>query len=298
MSRKRDRRSRSEKDGGSASKPVETRTRPDAEVRARQAPGLGVALGRAILAVGSSPLILATAFCALLATWAVFGVFGFPGTPRVLAIAMAISPAHLFLTDVPVALGAGSEVAVLAAFAALIALRAVTFSLLTLLLRSALGAETDLRLVRRRLPAAAGGFAALYVGEIGLVLVASTVLPGFLGQLAVLVIPAAIYFLSLVPVVAVLEGASIREAVARGTRAVRRPGTGHLAFAAGYFLFIYLAASVSPFGPIAPATPTILTWAFGMAMTFLHVAALGALVLRWMAMREDGPHSPARGRAS
>jgi hypothetical protein len=298
MSRKRDRRSSADKAGASASKPAETRTRPDTEVRTRPTPGVGVALGRAILAVGSSPLILATAFGSLLATWAVFGAFGFPGTPRVLAIAMAISPAHLFLTDVPVALGAGSEVAVLAAFAALTALRAVTFSLLTLLIRSALRAEADLRMVGRRLPAAAGGFAALYVGEIGLVLVASTVLPGFLGQLAILVIPAAIYFLSLVPVVAVLEGSSIRDAVARGTRAVRRPGTGHLPFAAGYFLFIYLAASVSPFGPIAPATPTILTWAFGMAMTFLHVAALGALVLRWVAMREDVPPSTPRGRAS
>jgi len=242
--------------------------------------------------------VLVGAFGSLLATWAVFGAFGFPGTPRVLAIAMAISPAHLFLTDVQVALGAGSEVAVLGAFAALTVLRAVTFSFLTLLLSGALGTGPDLRVVARRLPAAAAGFAALYIAEIGLVLVASTVLAGFLGQLAILVVPAAIYFLSLVPVVAVLEGGSIRQAVARGTRAVRRPGTGHLPFAAGYFLFVYLAASISPFGPIAPVTPSILTWAFGMAMTFLHVAALGALVLRWLAMREDVPPSLPSERPS
>ncbi|HEX2025466.1 MAG TPA: hypothetical protein VHH92_03630 [Actinomycetota bacterium] len=295
MSRKRDRRS----PAGKADAPTKltgTASRPAAGDR--PVPGFGVALGRSVLAVGSSPLLLAAASGSLLATWAVFGAFGYPGTPRVLAIAMAISPAHLFLTDVQVALGAGSQVAVLGAFAALTVLRAVTFSLLTLLLGAALGTGTDLRAVGRRVPAAAGGFAALYIGEIGLVLVASSVLAGLLGQLAILVVPAAIYFLSLVPVVSVLEGASIRDAVTRGFRAVRRPGTGHLPFAAGYFLFIYLAASVSPFGPIAPATPTAPTWAFGLAVTFLHVAAMGALVLRWLAIRDDVPLSAAKDRPS
>jgi hypothetical protein len=297
VSRKRDRRSSASKATPSGSKAPETREPGDRADAGRPVPGIAVALGRAVLAVGASPILLAAAFASLLATWAVFAGFGFPGSPRVLAIAMAISPAHLFLTDVPVALGAGSEVAVLGAFAALAALRAVTFSFLTLLLGAALRGRADVRAAARRLPAAAGGFAALYIGEVGLVLVASTVLTGFLGQLAILVVPAAIYFLSLIPVVGVLEGVSIREALSRGTRAVRRPGTGHLAFAAGYFLFIYLAASVSPFGPIAPATPTILTWAFGLAMTFLHVSVLGALVLRWLALRDQVPASQAR-RAS
>jgi hypothetical protein len=294
VSRKRDRRSSASKAAPSPSKTEETGDRADQRDAGRPVPGIAVALGRTVLAVGSSPVLLAAAFGSLLATWAVFAGFGFPGTPQVLAIAMAISPAHLFLTDVPVALGAGSEVAVLGAFGALAVVRAVTFSFLTLLLGAALRGRADVRAVARRLPAAAGGFAALYIGEVGLVLVASTLLTGFLGQLAILVVPAAIYFLSLVPVVGVLEGASIREALARGTRAVRRPGTGHLAFAAGYFLFIYLAASVSPFGPIAPATPTILTWAFGLAMTFLHVSVLGALVLRWLALRHEVPASPSR----
>jgi hypothetical protein len=62
-----------------------------------------------------------------------------------------------------------------------------------------------------------------------------------------------------------------------------------------YFLFLFYAASISPFGPLAPATPGVLTWAFGLVMTFLHVGVLGGLVYRWLAVRDRLPGAAAPG---
>jgi hypothetical protein len=244
-------------------------------------------LARALRTVGSSPLVLAVAFLSLLLTWVLFAILGVEGDPRFLALLMAISPAHLFFTDGSVALLGGSPVAALGSLAGLAALRAVTFTLLILLIDGTLRSEISGRGIAGRLPRAAGGFATLYLGEVVLVVVLSAVLPAVLGQFSVVVVPAAIYFLALAPVVATVEGVSIREGLIRGLRAARLPGTGHLGLALGYFLFLYLAAAISPFGPVAPATPTVLTWAFALLMTFLHVSVLGTLVLRWVAVRDQ-----------
>jgi hypothetical protein len=50
---------------------------------------------------------------------------------------------------------------------------------------------------------------------------------------------------------------------------------------------------------LAPATPEILTWAYGLVMTFVHVAVLGALVFRWGEVRDQvtaGSPPPESGR--
>jgi hypothetical protein len=239
---------------------------------------------RALRTVGSSPPVLAAAFLSLLGTWALFAFLGVDGDPRFLALLMAISPAHLFFTDGSVALLGGSPAAAVGSLAGLAALRAVTFTLLMLLIDAALRSETSGRGVAGRLPRAAAGFASLYLGEVVLVVVLSAVLPAVLGQLSLVVVPAAIYFLALAPVVATVEAVSIREGLVRGLRAARLPG--QLGLALGYFVFLYLVAAISPFGPLSSATPTVLAWAFALLMTFLHVSVLGALVLRWVAVRD------------
>lgn len=248
-------------------------------------PRVTESLARALRIVGSSPLLLAVGFLSLLSTWGLFASLGIEGDPRFLALLMAISPAHLFFTDGSVALFGGSAVAALGSLAALAALRAVTFTLLILLIDGTRRSEISGRRIAGRLPRAAASFATLYLGEVVLVVVLSAVLPAVLGQFSVVVIPAAIYLLALAPVVVTVEGVSIREGLLRGLRAVRLPGTGHLGLAVGYFVFVYVAAAISPFGPLSPATPTVLAWAFALLMTFLHVSVLGTLVLRWAAVR-------------
>jgi hypothetical protein len=259
-------------------------------------PGLGVTLARGLRVVGSSPAILATAFLGLLATWATFVVLGAEASPRFLAVAMAISPANLF-TDVPVAFSAREPELVLASVAGLAILRAATFSLLISLIDQGLEGTPDLRTAVRRLPRAGLTLMAVYLVEVGVVVVLLQLVAGFLGQLSLLVVAAAIYFLAFVPVVAVLEGDGVQAAFRRGARASRLPGTRHLTLVLLYFLFLFYAASISPFGPLAPATPTVLTWAFGLAMTFLHTGVLGGLVYRWLAVRDQVPVAQTAARA-
>jgi hypothetical protein len=254
-------------------------------------------VARGLWALGGSPVTLAAAFLALLATWAAFVVLGVEATPRFLAVVMAVSPAHLF-TDVPVAFGAGTAVLTVAAVVGLALLRAVTFGLLTLLMRETLdGGGADLRAAARRLPRAVLNLFTVYVVEVGLVVVLLQLVAGFLGSLSIIVVVAALYFLTFVPVVAAVEGVSFQEAFRRGFRAARLPGTRHVTLVVAYFLLLFYAASVSPFGILAPATPTVLVWGFAMLTTFIHVGVLGALVYRWLAVRDQVPAGPAPARS-
>jgi hypothetical protein len=256
-------------------------------------PGMGVTLARGLGVVGSSPVVLVTAFLSLLATWATFVSLGVEATPRFLAVAVAISPAHVF-TDVPVAFASRDPGSVVLSVVLLAALRAATFGLLISLIGDAFRGRPDLRAAVGRLPRVGLTLLAMYLIEVGLVVLLLQVVAGFLGQLSLLAVGASIYFLAFVPVVAVVEGEGVQGAFRRGARASRLPGTRHAMLVLVYFLFLFYAASISPFGPLAPATPDVLTWAFGLVMTFLHVGVLGGLVYRWLAVRDlvPGPEDP------
>jgi hypothetical protein len=294
MSRKRKRRSvRAPSSQTPADLTSAPATRPEEPETAPPFPSFAASLARGLAAVGSSPIVLIASFVSLLATWAAFVALGTDSTPRLLAVAMAISPAHLF-TDVPVAFAATDPVGLLVGLAGLALLRGTTFAAVIALLAEALQGGTDLRGAVRRIPGAALTLATIFLVEVGLVVVLLQLVAGFLGQLAPVLVAAAIYFLAFAPVVAVLEGTGLRDAFRRGLRAARLPGAQHVVLVVAYFVFLFFAASISPFGPLAPATPTVLVWAFGLAMTFLHVAVLGALVLRWLAVRDAIPAGPPR----
>jgi hypothetical protein len=262
-------------------------------------PPFAPSVARGLWSVGGAPVTLAWTLLSLLATWAVFVALGVESTPRLLAVLMAISPAHLF-TDVPVAFGAGGGLLILVGLAGLALVRAVTFGLLTLLI---LGwfedGRADVRVALRRLPGALSALFTVYLVEVGVVFVLLQLAAGFLGPLSLLVVVAALYFLAFVPVVAVVEGGSLQGAFRRGFRAARLPGTRHLTLVMAYFLLLFYAASVSPFGLVAPATPSVLVWAFGMVVTVIHAGVLGSLVYRWLVVRDQVSGEPAsRGRSA
>lgn len=247
-------------------------------------PPLGTSLARGLGVVGPSPLILATAFLSLLATSGAFVALGVELTPRFLAVAMAISPAHLF-TDVPVAFSPTDVPGLLASVAGLAILRSVTFSLLIALIAGGLDGVPDFRAAVRRIGRPVLTVLSIYLLEVGLVVVVLQLFAAFLGQFAPLVVAASIYFLAYVPVVAVMENTSLRTAFGLGTRAARLPGLRHMSLVLVYYVVLSIAAAISPV--LAPATPSVLTWAFGLAMTFVHVGVLGALVFRWKEVRDQ-----------
>jgi hypothetical protein len=258
-------------------------------------PGLGITLARGLGVTGSSPVILATAFLGLLATWATFVLLGAEASPRFLAVAMAISPANLF-TDVPVAFAPGDTVLVVVSVVVLALLRSVTAGLLIALIADGFEGRPNLRAAVLRLPRIGSTLAAVYLVEVGVVVVLLQLVAGLLGQLSLLVVAAAIYFLAFVPVIAVMENEGLQGSFRRSVRAARLPGTRHLTLVFLYFLFLFYAASISPFGTLSPATPSLPTWVFGLALTFLHVSVLGGLVFRWRAVRDQVPSGPAPPR--
>jgi hypothetical protein len=255
-------------------------------------PPLGSSLARGFSAVGSSPAIVVLSFLSLLATWAVFVGLGVEPGARLLALLMSLSPAHVF-SDVPVAAATGDAVAALIGVIGLGVVRAITFGLLTLLIADVLRTgNPDLRAAIRRLPRLGAGLFSLYVVEVAAVVVLLQVLVGFLGPFGIVAVVAALYYLVMAPVVLAAEGASAREALRRSVRASRLPGSRHLAVVMLYFLVLYIGSSVAPFGPVSPATPTIPIWSFALGATFVHAGFLGALVFRWIAVRDRVPAGP------
>lgn len=261
-------------------------------------PPLPTSVARGLWSVASAPVTLAWTFLSLLLTWGVFVMLGQPPTPPILAVLLSISPAHL-LADLPVAFGAEGGVAVLVALAGLGLVRAVTFGPLILLIQGwHEDGRPEPRRALRRLPAALSGLFTVYLVEVAVMYALLAVASGFLGQLAPLAVAAALYFLAFVPVVAVVEGGSLQTTFRRGFRAARFPGTRHLTLVMAYFLLFFYAASVSPFPFASPATPSPLVWAFALVATLTHAGVLGALVYRWLAVRDQVSGDPAPRRGS
>lgn len=254
-------------------------------------PALGVSLARGFLVVGRSPAILGVAFLSLLAAWATFTALGIDVGPRTLSLLLSAPPVHVF-SDAPVALGPGtSALFPVLAIAGLAALRGISFGLLLLLIVQGLReGRTSLRDALRTLPRTSLVLGGLYLLQFGLVVAVFQLLVGFLGQLAVLSIAAGLYFLVFAPVVAAAEGDGPRVALRRGLRAARLPGTRHLSMVMVYFLVLFYSGAISPFGILTPATPSIEVWAYGLFLTFVHVAVLAAFAYRWI---EVGDRVPA-----
>jgi hypothetical protein len=269
-------------------------TRSAARLPESPFPPLGISLARGFRVVGASPVILATAFVSLLLTWAVFVLLGVEPTPGTLALLVSLPPAPILFSDAPVALvPANSGTAIALTVAALAVLRGITFGLMCLLIVQGLReGRTRVLDAFRALPRTAAVFTGLYLFEFGIVVAAFQVLIGFLGQLAVLLVPAGLYFLVFAPVVAAAEGDRPLVALRRGVRAARLPGTRHLSLVMAYFLIFFYARAIAPFGILSPATPSIGAWAYGLVMTFVHASVLAALVYRWLEVRDRVPASP------
>lgn len=280
-----------EKDG--ARKKEKERGQPPARVPESPFPPLATSLARGFLVVGGSPQVLATAFLSLLGTWGVFVSLGAETGPRTISLLLSAPPVHVF-SDAPVALSPGSSgVFSVLAVAGLTALRGITFALLCLLIVQGLrGGRTRVSDALRLLPRMAIVLGGLYLVQFGIVVAAFQLLVGFLGQLAVLSIAAGLYFLVFAPVVAAAEGEGPRQALRRGVRAARLAGTRHLSMVLAYFLLLFYSGAIAPFGVLAPATPSIGVWAYGLAMTFVHVSVLAAFVYRWLAVRDQVPAAP------
>jgi hypothetical protein len=260
-------------------------------------PPLGVTLARGLRTVGTSWPTLATVFAAALVTWIVFAAIGEESNPRFMVSELAVPPVNIFLTDISTMFGlGGSAVATLGVMVGLAVLRAATFGAILLMIdRRARTPDASFSETARRFPNLFVTLVAVYIVEVTVAVVVQQIAVGLIGpQFFLLGVIATLYFLAMIPVVAVAEDANAQEALRRGFRAARLPGTRHLALVMAYAILMLTLLLLMPGAVLAPATPTFTTWLLVLLASFVHASVLAALHYRWMIVRDEVPAGPRR----
>jgi hypothetical protein len=254
-----------------------------------------VSFARGLFAVGSSPVLLVGSFLALLALWAAFALI----SPNVVTSAgglvqfLALPPGHtvvdvnfLFLSRLPPLAGLALGIALIA-FRALLNGFLIAASDASLRGQTGLG-EVAIASLRRSLRS----FWTLLAFEAGFLLatlVVGTVLI-FIGPQAELLsavwLIGGVYFFVYCEIVAVIEQASPRQALAWGFQAARLPGREHAMLVLIYALFsLLLPTFAARIGGIV-ATPSIAVWVYALVVAFINVSMLAAFTWRWQVLGE------------
>jgi hypothetical protein len=204
-------------------------------------------------------------------------------------VLMGLPPVHAFLDVALVRVVAEDTAWATGLVFGLGAVRAIVLGMLTLLI---VGAVRDgappVRGALRALPKTAVTLFLILSIELAAVLTIPFFLQSLLGPQFAFLITAVLglHFLVLAPVIAASEGGSTADALRRSFRSTRLRGPRHFLLVLAYFSFVFWAANVVAGGARAPATPTMITWGFALLATFVHLAVLGALAFRWLAVRD------------
>jgi hypothetical protein len=218
-------------------------------------------------------------------------------TPSELAQILALPPMHSLL-DLRLIFGGGSlrsAVGTLALAGLLLLVRAALFAFLIALSFETLGSDNLTEpagygpAFRRAATRTATSLGPLFLLEVTFLAMLSFVgglIQSFLGLVGLaLVLAVEVYYLVFAPVITVVEGVGLSDAVALSLRLVRRSSRQSILFASGYVLLtLFFLVIQSPF---ASATPSIQVWAYVLFMTFIHVSVLTTVMLRWLAVRGE-----------
>jgi hypothetical protein len=267
--------------------------------------------------VGTSPLILATAFVSVLAIWLIYSSSGIIriASPATMAQIQSLIPIHslLDLQFMFAGLRVFSAPAAIGLSALLLLIRAAFLSLLLALIVEALIRreqpatwQDELRRAGRRAYSVFQYIFAIEAGMVVAVYALSSILGSFLGVLGlVLALILEMYLLVLSPVVAATERLGAAAAVRLSVRAARLRGPQHQTMAVAYVFFALYVVLGLRGSAAAPVTPSIEVWAYVLFATFLHVSLLTALTYRWLLVRSvvgadeerEGTPRPQRTRA-
>jgi hypothetical protein len=256
-------------------------------------PPVASSFARGVSVVGSSPLLLAITFLAILGLWVGFSGYGVvtSAAPQALVLLISLPPIHTLLDIQFLAggrtVGAGQ---VIAFSVGLVLVRAALTSVLASLILEALGSAPGRRDHRVALRRAARSFVPMTGIELGFLTLVTLVVflvTSFLGTLGVIVaLVAGLYFFSYAQVIAVAEGVGAVRAAQLSIKAARVPGPQHMLLVTSYLAATLFVAVVTPGSRVAAATPSVAVWAFALIVGFLHVAVLAAFMYRWFLIRE------------
>jgi hypothetical protein len=267
-------------------------------------PGILSALRIGLVAVTTTPLLLAIPFLFVFLLWTILVLLGLQVPPSGLVDAMGIPPiSTVFDFGVAQAIFGYAPSSLFLAFVIAVA-RAVVLAILAGITIDVLeGSRPSMYGVLR------GIRAIPTVVAVNFLIITATVFgtqlfvllgPGLslLGSLAVLI--GGLYFLVFAPASAVREAKGIQESIRRSGRAARLrfPGGSHLIMVMVYFLvglpLLLFAAGRVPGGSDATANPSVAVWALVLVATFVHVVFLAAFFARFIGIEPEIPDKPVR----
>jgi len=266
-------------------------------------PPIGRSLGHGLLAVVSSPVLLAIAVLVPLLVWLGLYALGFEGRPALLVDVLALPPIATYfdLGTGESLLGLGPSFLIFTGMAILI--RGVLYALLAGMIVESLedGRVSSWGLLRG--VAAIPTVIVVQVLSFTLILASNIILPvlgpgiGLLGAVGSLV--GGLFFLGFAPTAAVRQRRGVVETIRRSGRAAMLPGSRHLLFCGLYF-FIALPVIVglAPGGGEVTANPSFLGWVFVLAANVLHLGFMGGLAYRWIVAEPFVPEQPVPRRRS
>ena len=264
-------------------------------------PPIGRSLGRGLLTVASSPVLLLVALMAPPVVWLVVLASGYEGPPAPLVYALAVPPISTVFD-----LGAGSSAvglgpSFLVFIAVALPLRAVAYGLLAGIIVETL--ETG-RVSAHGLRRSASAISTVLVIEVlsfSLIVAGQMVVPllgpgiGLLAQVAALV--GGVFFLGFAPTAAIRQGRRIPDTIRRSGRAALLPGSQHLLFCSIYTFFaVFVVSPLAPGGTEITANPTLRSWVFVLVVSVLHLGFMAALSYRWIVAEPSVPEEPVRRR--
>lgn len=264
-------------------------------------PPIGRSLGRGLLTVASSPVLVIVAIVLVPATWLALLAVGLEGSPSRLVDVLALPPISTYFdlgTAVSV-VGFGPAFLVFTGVA--IVLRSIVYAILTGMILEAL---EDGRVSSYGVLRGVGAIPTVLVVQVlsfSLIVAGNLVFPilgpglGFLGFVAALV--AGLFFLGFAPTAAIRQARGVTETLRRSGRAAMLPGSRQLLFCTLYF-FVALPVVVgfAPGGSEITANPTLGMWIFALAVNVLHLGFMGALSYRWIVAEPSIPEEPVRRR--
>jgi hypothetical protein len=264
-------------------------------------PPIGRSLGRGLLTVASSPVLVIVALLLVPVAWFGLLAIGFEGSPSRLVDVLALPPISTYFDLGTAASAVGFGPAFLVFTGVAIVLRSIVYAVLTGMILEALedGRVSTYGVLRG--VSAIPTVIVVQVLSFSLIVAGNLVFPvlgpglGFLGFVAALV--AGLFFLGFAPTAAIRQGRGVTETLRRSGRAAMLPGSRQLLFCTLYF-FVALPVVVgfAPGGSDITANPTFGTWVFALAVNVLHLGFMAALSYRWIVAEPSVPEEPVRRR--
>jgi hypothetical protein len=264
-------------------------------------PPIGRSLGIGLLAVVSSPILLAIAVVVPLLAWLALIALGFEGRPSLLVDVLALPPISTYFD-----LGTGESLlslgpSFLVFIGVAVLLRSLLYGLLAGMIVETLEDGRISRWGLLRGVSATSTVLAVNLLSFSLILASNVIFPvlgpgiGLLAAIGALV--GGLFFLGFAPTAAVRQRRSVVESIRRSGRAAMLPGSRHVLFCAIYFFIaLPVVVGLAPGGSEITANPTLSGWIFILGASVLHLAFMAALAFRWIGVEPAVPEEPVRRR--